>query len=234
MYTRTFEASATGEATVDLYGYESNIEIIADPSCSRAYVEVSTDANSGPSVEAIDALPDVRGNHLRVHLPKTAGGSGGVTIVSGGYSSSMISVGGNADMYVNGQHVQVRGGRTYVNGQDVTAAGAGSAGGDPAMPIHFRAVVPYGSSAQAETYNGNIVTTDVATVQLKTYNGDVRATGLAGESKVKTYNGNVSVGAAADTRPEVRAETYNGDITALDDDVRLRPKTYNGDVRYPR
>lgn len=234
MYSRTFEATSGGEAAVDLYGYDSNIEISAEEDCFQAYVEVYTEASSGPSVEAIDALPDVRGNNLRVHLPKGTGG-GGVTIVSGGgFTSSMISVGGSADMMVNGQRIQVRNGRTYVNGQEVGAGSSGASGGDPALPIHFRAVVPYGSRAEAETYNGDITALDVAAVRLKTYNGNVKATGLAAESKVKTYSGNIAVGAASGLRPEVRAETYNGDITALDDDIRLRPKTYNGDVRYPR
>jgi hypothetical protein len=249
MYTRTFEATSAGEAYVDLYGYDSNIEVVADSSCRRAYVEVYTAASSGSSVETIDALPNVRGNELQVHLPKGAGGGGSVVVSGGsvvigggsvsfsgrGFTSMMSGVSGDSDMVVNGQRIQVRGGRTWVNGVEVTDQG-GKAGpaGDPPMPIHFRAVVPYGSTTKAETYNGDIATTDVGEVHLKSYNGDVKATGLAATSKIKTYNGNVTVGAASGLRPEVRAETYNGDIRALDDDIRLRPKTYNGDVRYPR
>jgi hypothetical protein len=251
MHTRTFEATSSGEASVDLYGYDSNIEVVADPSCRKAYVEVYTEANSGSSVETIDALPGVRGNDLRVHLPKGAGGSGsGSVIVSGGsvvigsgnvtysgrgFTSVMSGGGGDSDMVVNGNRIVTRGGRTWVNGVEITEQGqvAGPAG-DPPMPIHFRAVVPYGSTAKAETYNGDIATADVGQVHLKSYSGDIRATGLAAESKIKTYKGDVTVGAASGQRPAVNAETYNGDIRALDDDIRLRPKTYNGDVRYPR
>jgi hypothetical protein len=249
MYTRTFEATSSGEASVDLYGYDSNIEVVADPSCRKAYVEVYTEANSGSSVETIDALPGVRGNDLRVHLPKGAGGggvivSGGVVIGGGsvsfssgrgGFSSVMSSGGGDSDMVVNGNRIVTRGGRTWVNDVEITDKGKGGGpDGGPPMPIHMRAVVPYGSTAKAETYNGDIRTENVGQVHLKSYNGNVEATGLAVESKIKTYNGDVTVGAADGLRPEVRAETYNGDIWALDDDIRLRPKTYNGDVKYPR
>jgi hypothetical protein len=249
MFTRTFEATSGGSVELDLYGYDSNIEVVAEPGCSRGYVEVYTDASSGPSVEAIEALPDVRGTNLRVHLPKGAGGGGGTVMVSGGsvvvggvsvsfqgrgFSSFMSGGSGDSEMVVNGQRIVTRGGRTWVNDVEITGQGGDGPVGDPPKPIHFRAVVPYGSSIEAETYNGDISVRDLPQVKLKSYNGNVQATGLAQESKIKTYNGDVTVGAADGQRPEVRAETYNGDITALDDDVRLRPKTYNGDVRYPR
>jgi len=189
-----------------------------------------------------------------VHLAKGVGGGSGTVVVSGGsvvigsgsvqftsgrgrggFSSVMSGVSGDSEMVVNGNRIVTRGGRTWVNGVEITEqTSKGGPAGDPPMPIHFRAVVPYGSTARAETYNGNIATTDVGQVNLKSYNGEVKATGLAAESKIKTYNGDVTVGAASGLRPEVKAETYNGDIRALDDDIRLRPKTYNGDVKYPR
>lgn len=250
MHKRTFEATSDGAAHVDLRGHESTIEIAADPACKTAYVEVYTEANSGSSVEAIDALPDVRGNDLQVHLPEGVGGGGSVVVSDGdifvgrnsvrvqgrGFSSFMSGVGGDSDMTVNGQRIQIRNGRTWVNGVEVTNQGGGSGGpaGDPPMPIHFRAVVPYGSSAKAKTYNGRIATDGVSVVNLQSYNGSVVAKGIAGESRIKTYNGDVTVGAAQGQRPEVRVETYNGDIRVLDDNLRLRPKTYNGDIRYPR
>jgi hypothetical protein len=252
MYTRTFEATSNGEASVDLYGYDSDIEVVADPSCRKAYVEVYTQADSGSSVEAIDALPETRGNDLRVRLPESAGRGGSVIVSDGdivignsgsmsftsgrwGFTSMMSGVGGDSDMVVNGNRIQVRGGRTWFNGVEVTAEGGqGGPAGDPPMPIHFRAVVPYGSYAKAETYSGNITTSNVPGVKLKTYKGDVTAIGLAQESWVETYKGDVTVGAVAGQRPQVYAETYKGNITALDDDVRLRPKTYKGEVRYPR
>jgi hypothetical protein len=247
MYTRTFEATHGGEVTLNLYGHDSHIEVEARADCLRARVEVYTEASSGPSVELIEALPAPDGDSLRIHLPKGSGG--GMTVVSGGsvvfgsnsiqvnggdFTSSMVGVSGDASMIVSGQRIEVRGGRTFVNGKEVTETDEGGKPVEPATPIHFRAVVPYGSRVRAETYNSNVVVTDVASVHLKSYNGNLRATGVAEESKLKTYNGDITVGAQRGLRPEVRAETYNGDITALDDDIRLRPKTYNGDVRYPR
>ncbi len=251
MYSRTFEATSNGEASVDLYGYGSNIEIVADPACRMARVEVYTEASSGPSVDVIDALPGIRGNDLRVHLPEGAGSSGGmmvagsgnVVISSGGdvafqgrgFSSFMSGGGGDSDMNVNGNRIRIRGGRTWVNGVEITdQGGGGEPAGDPPMPIHFRAVVPYGSAAVAETYNGDISVADVSQVALKSYSGDIKATGLAAESTVQTYSGDITIGAVGNLRPEVRAETYSGDIRVLDDNIRVRPKTYSGGVRYPR
>lgn len=248
MHTRTFEATSGGPVSLDLYGYDSNIEITADPSCTRGYIEVYTQASSGPSVDAIEALPGVRGGDLRVHLPKGAGAGGGVIVSGGsvvidggsvsfqgrGFSSHMGGVSGDSEMIVNGQRIVTRGGRTWVNGVEITDQGSGEPAGDPPMPIHFRAVVPYGSHVKAETYGGNVLTRDVSQVSVKTYKGGVTATGLAEESWVETYKGDVVVSAASGLRPSVHVETYKGDITAMDDDIRLRPKTYKGRVSYPR
>jgi hypothetical protein len=147
--------------------------------------------------------------------------------------NNVFTGGGDTDMMVNGQRIQVRNGKTYVNGEPV-GGGTAQPVGDPPATIHLRAVLPPGSTVRAKSYNGHITTTDVGHVQLKSYNGSIRATGLTEDSKVKTYNGDVTVGAVTGYRPEVKAETYNGDIRVLDDDIRVRPKTYNGDVRYPR
>jgi len=262
MYSRTLEARQSGPTTVDLFGYDSNIEITADPGCRRASIEVYTQATSGSTVEQIDALRlDESGGTVTLHLPESASGgmqinnfsggsfssvqiggrgggmittSGGGVVMTGG-GGVVMTGGGDADMMVNGQQIKVRGGRTWVNGVEVTqGGGSGEAPSDPPMPIHFRVLVPVGSGAIARTYNTNIKVADAAWVQLKTYNGDIRAVGISDESKLKTYNGTITVGAADGAKPTVRAETYNGDIKVLDDNVRLRPKTYNGDVKYPR
>lgn len=253
MYSRTLEARQSGPTTVDLFGYDSNIEITADPGCRRASIEVYTEASSGSTVEQIDALRlDESGGTVALHLPESASGGMQINNFSGGSFSSiqvggsnrgivmsgggMVTIGGgDADMTVNGQRIKVRGGRTWVNGVEVTqgGAGGGEAPSDPPMPIHFRVLVPVGSGAIARTYNTNIRVADAAWAQLKTYNGDIRAVGLSDESRLKTYNGTITVGAADGAHPAVKAETYNGDIKVLDDNVRLRPKTYNGDVKYP-
>jgi hypothetical protein len=258
MYSRILEPRAAGPTRLDLKGYSSNIEVIADNDCRRAQIEVYTAASSGPTIKLIDELSlRESGSDVQLHLPEAAGG-GNITMVSGGGFSSVnvggmvisgggsivqtgrggqtfvSTAGGDADMMVNGQRIQIRNGKTYVNG--VEASGGGDAGdpGEPMAIVHIRATVPAGSTVGAEAYDGDISANGVSQVRLKTYNGNIQATGLVADSWIKSYNGDVVVGAAAGQRPEVGVETYNGDIRVLDDDVRLRPKTYNGDVRYPR
>jgi hypothetical protein len=244
MYSRILEAQQTGPVGIDLEGYNSNIEITANPNCGAATVELCTDASSGPTVELIDKLRlTEHSGTVQLHLPAEAGGAvqinsfGRVQVNSGSgtfIAGNVVMTGRSADVTVNGQRIQVRGGQTYVNGVLVNGQGNGSDPGDPPSVIHIRATVPAGSTARVKTYNGNIDTIDLPGVRLKSYNGDVHATGLARDSRLKSYNGNLTVGAAAGARPAVEAETYSGDIRVLDDDVRLRPKTYNGKVRYPR
>lgn len=251
MYSRILEARSAGATHLDLEGYDSNIEVVVDSGCRRAQVEAYADVNFGSTVEEIDKLAlREAGGSVELHLPESAGG--GMMMVSSfgsGYSSVQIGSvgrgmtvvggtvytgGGDGDVVVNGQRIQVRGGKTYVNGVLVDGADDGAPIGDPPATIHLRATLPPGSTLRAKSYNGNVRSDGVGRVNLKTYNGNVRATGLTEDSKVKSYNGTVTVGSDGEARPAVMAETYNGDIQVLDDNVRVRPKTYNGDVRYPR
>ncbi|MFI5895651.1 hypothetical protein ACIA5D_36705 [Actinoplanes sp. NPDC051513] len=245
MTTKTFTPRQSGPIAVDLSGYNSNIEAATDPGLTSARIELVTAANSGPTIEMLENLSaDDEGDYYTLHLPKneTAGsvivGSGNVVV--GGSNFSSISVGGgmvmtgggDADMYVNCQRIQVRGGRTYVNGVAVDG-GQGGDVTDPPMPVHIRAFLPPGSSLIANTYNGDVASRDVASVRAKSYNGDVTATGLASDSEAESYNGDVTVGSAGLGRPTVHASTYNGDVRLLDENMRARPQTRNGRVRYP-
>jgi hypothetical protein len=228
---------------LDLSGYNSDIEVVSHAGISHASVDLITDATSGPTVDVLNSLrPRESGDLFELHLPKGADSGGSVQVNSfGGSSFSSVTVGGgmvmtgggNADMMVNGQRIQVRGGRTYVNGVEVgTNAGSGSAQ-DPPMPIRFRAELPPGSTLMADTYNGDVISTGVGRVHIKTYNGDVRATGVDADSGVESYNGDLTVGSTGQGRPTVSATTYNGDVRLLDEDMRVRPRTRNGNVIYP-
>lgn len=247
MTIRTFQPRATGPVTVDLAGYNANIDVVTDPTVDRARVELHTTAASGPTIDMLDKLrPQDEGDYFTLHLPKSAGGGvqitnfgggsvistgGSVTMTSGRGGSFISTGGGDTDMVVNGQRIQVRGGRTFVNGVSVDPA-AGPVTEGPA-PVHIRAVLPPGSKLIADTYNGNVSSVGVARVRIKTYNGDASATGLADDSEVQSYNGDVTVGSAGTGRPTVHATTYNGDVRLLDEYMRARPQTRNGRVRYP-
>ncbi len=251
MYSRILEPRAAGPIEVTLEGYESNIEFVVDDGCRKAQIEVYTDASSGPTVELIDKLSlRESSGEVSLKLPEEANGGGNVTMVTSygrGSSFSSMSVGGmvisggniisagrgNADVTINGKRIQVRDGKTYVNGVLVDGIDDGSPAGDPPSVVHLRAILPTGSVADGKTYNGDISATDVPKVRLKTYNGNAKATGLREDSRVKSYNGNITAGAMPGTRPVVDAETYNGDIRALDNNMRLRPSAYNGRVKYP-
>jgi len=246
MYSRILEPRGGGAIHLTLEGYNSNITFEVDSRCRRAQIEAYAEVNSGPTVEAIDRLA-LRESSEGVELVLPAEATGGTMISSFGGTSVMnissgvvvsggtIAIGrGDADMMINGKRIQVRGGKTYINGKLVEGDDNGAAAGDPPAVIHLRAILPPGSSAKGKSYNGDVHSVGVTQVRLKSYNGDVRALGVGEESKLKSYNGNIAVGAVGDARPQVWAETYNGDISVLDDNVRLRPKTYNGDVLYPR
>jgi hypothetical protein len=259
--TRTFEPRHRGPITVDLYGYNSNMEVVSDKSITQAAIHLITEARNGPTIDMIDALrPRDTGDFYELRLPKNGPGMGGnsITISDGdvqvnsfggvfasnvtgmvmtGRSGFVSTGGGDVDMHVGGKHIQVRGGQTFINGRLATTEGeenlAPSDIKDGPAPVHFRVELPPGSTLVGETYNGNITSTDVGKVQAETYNGDVRATGLAGDSQLRTYNGNITVGSDRVSRPTVTVKTYNGDITLLDEDMRVRPQTRNGNVRYP-
>ncbi len=265
MTTRTLRASTPGPVVLDLYGYGSNITVTTDPNLTHAEVDLVTEATSGSTITAIESLRlDESGNRVTLRLPDDVAG-GGTTIVSGGSvvignggsvfggdvvigrgvsmvnqfgrgGQSIISTGGgDADINVGGQRIQVRGGRTYINGKLADGQGGSDAPAptDPPMPVHIVARLPRGSALVAETYNGHVQSSDVTQVRIKTYNGRVTATGLERDSSVKTYNGSVRVAAARaeGVRPIVKVKTYNGGITAVGD-VRLQPSTYNGHVSY--
>lgn len=249
MTTKTFQPRQSGPITVDLAGYNANITAVSEPGITHAQIELVTAATSGPTVDMLDNVrPNDEGDYFTLHLPKTETGGavtqinsfGGSSIVSSGDvvmtgrgGSSFISTGGgDADMMVNGQRIQVRGGRTYVNGKPVDGGDTGPVT-DPPMPVAFRAFLPPGSKLIADTYNGDVTSRGVGRVRVKTYNGDVEATGLSADSEVQSYNGDVTVGSDRQSRPTVHATTYNGDVRLLDEDMRARPRTRNGRVRYP-
>jgi hypothetical protein len=190
VYSRTLEAQQPGPMDIDLEGYNSNIDVTAEDFCTRARVELYTDVSSGPTVELIDKLhlTEYTGT-VKLHLPEEAGG-GSVQInnFSGGgmfVGASVVVTGGNADMVVNGQRIQVRGGQTYVNGLPIDGAATGKKPGDPPSIIHIRATVPAGSTGRVKTYNGNVITVDLPGVRLTSYNGNVKATGLTQDSRLQ-------------------------------------------------
>lgn len=246
-YTRTLTARQAGPIQLILSGYSCDIEVTATASQSRAEVDVYTSASSGPTIELIEKLAlRERSGEVGLKLPEEGGitgvvisgngsiiqAGGGIVVGRGIRMATSSSAGGSySSVHVNGQHIEVRNGRTFINGRDVT--GTTGPAPEPMAEIHLRARVPEGSSVDLQTYNGSLTTLAVGQVELETYNGSIRATGLVGGSRLETYNGHITVGAAPGSRPAVKAQTYNGDITVLDDDVRLRPSTYNGQVRYP-
>lgn len=252
-YSRTLESRQNGPVTVVLYGYNANIDVTADPNINKTEVTAYTEARSGSTVELIDKLSlKEGGGRVELRLPKAADGGNvmisgsGVVISSGGgevfqvgngmtMSSSFGGRGGRSRVVVNGNEIITDNGRTWVNGVEVTdQAKAGSPAGDPPMPVHLRVRVPAGSTAEAETYNGNISTVGVGEVDLESYNGDVSARGLTTNSRLTAYNGDLRAGGVAGHRPTVKMKTYNGDVRVLDDHLRAQPTTRNGDVIWPR
>lgn len=245
-YKRFLEASTAGPVQLVLRGHNASIEVRMDPRVWRVTVQAYTDGGSQETIRVIDELAlREHGGTVGLTLPKAAeadGGQGSVIASVGGIvignNTTMIQSfggGGYSSVYANGQHIETRNGRTYINGADVTdtIAKTNAAGGGPRSQVHLRAIVPPGSSLQATTYNGIITVAGLDEVDLETYNGHLTVTDLVRDSQLKTYNGHIKAGARSGHRPTVQAATYNGNITALDDDIRLRPQTRNGRIIYP-
>lgn len=158
MTKRTIPMAAFGPIALDLMMHNGTIHLAVDPTLKQARVELTTDAESGPSADAIrDTDVSLTGQNLTVRVPDTVGGMAGSTTVSVN-GNTMTFSGGNG-VQINGGNIHVSGhgrGKVFINGRQVTADGPA---GPTLTPITLTAYLPARSVALISTHTAMTVVT---------------------------------------------------------------------------
>lgn len=193
MTERTIPVDTFGPIALDLSMNAGSIRIVVDPTLKQASVVLKTEATSGPSAEAIhDTAARLQGQNLRVRVPDIAGGMSG---------STTISVGGNTMTFSGGSGVQIvggnihisghSGGKVFINGREVTAAGRS---GDAVTPISAVVHLPIGSTVLISTHTADtVVTGELARLEYNGTSGSLTAARV-GELDARISSGSVIVG----------------------------------------
>lgn len=121
------------------------------PSDRAGSVVVEIDADSD---DLKDFLIEKKGDTVTIEQKGSRGnvgnvfiGGGGNVVMSGGkYSMSGVQMGGNSSVYVNGNHIETRNGRTFVNGVEIKQDGST---GKPRKEPRIRVFCPSGSNLEA-------------------------------------------------------------------------------------
>lgn len=156
----------------------------------RATVTIETRDTTGPAHEAVQGavLTQDRAN-LAAHVTDPDTGSINGVVVNG---RGGVFIGGSNHGVVSSGNMSVvqSGGRTWINGVEVTNDGTKGSGKPPA-PITITAHLPAGSS-----------------VHLRTISGDIDQTGMAASAHADSTSGRIRIDAAA----TVEAESVSGRI----------------------
>ncbi|WP_045742290.1 DUF4097 family beta strand repeat-containing protein [Actinoplanes rectilineatus] len=202
-------ARLTGPVTLNIDTGAADVMVVADPSVTGTWIELSTEDESGPSVDAIREArfyDDGAEVSLKLTEPSVSFSTGGMTF-SNIYGGGMIF--GN-------------GGTIRVNGQVVT--GGTTIGGSK---ILVRAITETGSAVKVETVSGDVMAKNVRVVRAETVSGDVTTLGVD-DVRAKTTSGNIdAVGVTASSR----LKSVSGDIMVSGEPgTRVTAKTTTGDV----
>lgn len=202
-----FTSRQAGPITLHIDTQAADIQAVSNPSITGAWIEVSTDATSGPAAEAVRSA-DFRdnGNTLRLNLRE--GQAGGTAIQTGG---SMVMVNG-----------RVIGGGGSFSSSRITVRAMLEPGSHLVAKTMSGDVETKGvSSVSANTMSGDIEADGVtADSQLKTMSGDIRVYGARpGAQDVARRAG----------LPRVSASSMSGDVTG--DGVDLDGSSMSGRVR---
>jgi len=222
MTERTLTADSTGPVNFDATSNAADIHIAVLASANRAQVTVTTTATSGPSHDAVQSATLTRSpGSLSATLRDE-----GATVVSTGYGSVTVA-GRNTGVISTGSgSVVMSGGRVWVNGVEVTAAGATGASAGPLAPITIRATLPAGSSIDVRTRSGQVTAVGaLASATARTTSGDI-ALDRCGAANLSSVSGDLKVDAAA----SVAASTTSGDIR-VGDVGAFTAVSVSGDVR---
>lgn len=175
MTKRTIPVAAFGPIALDLTMHTGTIHLAVDPALKQARVELTTDAESGPSADAIrNTDVSLTGQNLAVRVPDTADATAGSTTV--GVNGSTMTFSGGSGVRINGGNVYVSGhgrGKVFVNGREVTADGPA---GPALTPVTLTAYLPAGSVAMVSTHSAmTVVTGELARLEYDATSGNLTA-----------------------------------------------------------
>lgn len=250
MAERTFTASAAGPIHFNLDLAAGAIHIDSGPHVTTAHVTIKTNADTGPSAEAIRTAAIEQNNRnlsIRIKVPAGAAMGGGIFVQSAG-------------------SVCITGDRVFVNGVEVSS-GAASGG---SSPIEVWAYLPVGSAAEvatktASTYtsghldrlsyqasSGSLYAASVGELDASTSSGGIDVTEVTGEmsvmassgsirveeysgagpSTVSASSGSITVRATARSRGRLNASASSGSIRLLGTaHLDVRHRVSSGSVR---
>ncbi|MFD7705670.1 DUF4097 family beta strand repeat-containing protein [Streptomyces sp. NPDC059786] len=182
---RVFTATTPGPVTLDLPAGSARVTV--DQTAKTATIRLHTTDNEGPSVDAIRRATAGTLRGLTVTVPETAGGNGGVTVVTRGSNYSSVSIGG---------------GTVIVNGQVIS-------GGNISSGITADIVVPASTALTFRSKSADLhASGPLASLNATTMSGDIEA-GVIGSVAAKTMSGDIDIDAVVS---QVTASAMSGDI----------------------
>ncbi|MFD9861267.1 DUF4097 family beta strand repeat-containing protein [Streptomyces alboflavus] len=192
MTKRTIPVDAVGPIALDLTMHTGTIHLAVDPVLKQARVELTTDADAGPSADAIrDTDVSLAGQNLTVRVSDTAGGAAGSTTVS--VNGSTVTFSGGRGVRIDGGNIHVSGhggGKVFINGREVTPDGPA---GPALTPITLTAYLPAESVALVSTHSAKtVVTGELARLDFDATSGNLTAERI-GELDATVTSGKVLV-----------------------------------------
>ncbi|MGI5529394.1 DUF4097 family beta strand repeat-containing protein [Streptomyces syringium] len=249
MTERIIPVDVVGPIALDLTMNTGSIRVVVDPALKQARMVLTTEATSGPSVDAIrDTTVSLTGQNLRVRVPDIAGGMGvSTTIRMGG--NTMTFSGGNGVQIINGNvHITGHGGgKVFVNGREVAATGPA---GNAVTPISAVVHLPARSVAAISTNSANTVVTGtlarleydgtsgmltvdrIGDLEATVTSGSVIVGEVSGPLNINLTSGNVDVGAYSGHDARLKLTSGNVRMAATSQATgRLSVNATSGSVR---
>lgn len=234
MTTRTIPIEATDPVALDLAMNAGIIRITVSPAVKYGYVTLKTDAENGPSTDAVRNATAVLGRQeLKIRVPDT-GPSGGVTFHGGG-----VVVTGSMS------NVSIINGRVYSNGREITP---GDQVGSP--PVTAEIHLPPQSSAKLMTQSasteitgslerleydassGRLTAERVGDLDAALTSGELLVGQVTGTLDVTLTSGSVNVGAYSGHDARLNLTSGNVHLAATAQATgRLSVKATSGSVR---
>jgi len=214
--TKDYLGKQAGATVLDLYQDCGAVRIRTDPIAKYPAVRLSTDADTGAAAEAVRTTrinEDAQGLHVSVKGGTTGGmvvtGNG---VVSSGYGSIVV---GGRGIVVQGNSfsaVSTGGGRTIVNGVDITDQVNMHQGGQVLTEI----VLCYGSSLVLNGSADIEVEGPVHSVDATIGSGSLHVPGSMDEADIEASSGSVRLGSVRSrmdirvSSGSVRVKSYEG------------------------
>jgi hypothetical protein len=247
---RTFTAATAGATLADVTSPIGEVNVIVDPSLSRADITVTTTDTEGPVADAVRRATireSARG--IEVSVPDIPGGTQSVTFSGRGMRvmQNVVSNGGGmTGVTISGGDVYVGGRRIVSDGRVVAQAGT-AVMGTGTVTVEVR--LPRGSALRltttsadltvrgalaqlaAHSVSGDITAQAVHALSVNTTSGDTEVELLHEQADITSVSGDIDISAYRGS--DLRMQAVSGDIriTATPDAAGvLSANTVSGDI----